>query len=109
MVEATLGYVGITGDLNTVLRHASRPFMRAIRDSIEDEIDRTIVRDSGYLATTTFVKLNERTGQIDVGATADYAAAYEDGYVHHSSHRFIPGHHTFKSAVLKYTHGRIGR
>lgn len=55
------------------------PKLRRLRDRIDENMHRFVPRDSGYLASTIVVELNEATGKITAGASADYADEVEHG------------------------------
>lgn len=107
-IDARIGQVRLSGDLNRVLVRGSLPFMRAIRNAVADEMDRTCPYDSGDLFRSQYVNLDERTGNIEAGATVDYADAVHDGHTTRAG-TFVPPRPWIRHALLKHSHGRIGR
>jgi phage gpG-like protein len=82
--------VSIASDFDRQCVTAVLPSLERLRDDIRKDMRFHIHNETGHLASTVFCDLDQNTGTITGGATADYAAAHEFGHSTSADH-FVPG------------------
>jgi phage gpG-like protein len=92
--------VTLNANFHQVCVDAALPQLETKRKRMQNKAEQYCPVDTGYLRNSVYSETNRTTGDIEIGATATYAAAIEYGHVTRSG-SFVPAQPFIRRAVYE--------